>query len=186
MRRSALLLPTGQVMMLGLLGRQLYTAAGQPQASWAPTSRRSPASVVRGQDLQGLRNAVQRPVAGEVVRRRVPKRDELPARADHEQRQRSRVLRAERTVTARWASPPVRWSFRPTSTFRRRWTRVRARCKSSPTASRRSGEGHGEVVRRAGRPRPRTGSRLCGDNWVRGVRRQRRRTFRRPDVRRRK
>ncbi|HEY1654590.1 MAG TPA: hypothetical protein VGF86_05725, partial [Candidatus Tumulicola sp.] len=45
---APLLLPTGQVLVLGYSNVQLYTGAGQPKASWAPAIKTSPAKVTRG------------------------------------------------------------------------------------------------------------------------------------------
>jgi len=44
---SPLLLPTGQVLMLGF-GVSLFNPTGQPQASWAPTITTAPTSVTHG------------------------------------------------------------------------------------------------------------------------------------------
>lgn len=43
-----ILLPTGQVMMLGYSSVTLYTPPGQPQASWAPTIKNAPTSISAG------------------------------------------------------------------------------------------------------------------------------------------
>ncbi|HEX4012796.1 MAG TPA: hypothetical protein VHX17_02765 [Candidatus Cybelea sp.] len=43
-----LLLPTGQVLMLGSGQTVLYTPTGKPQAAWAPTVSKAPANVVPG------------------------------------------------------------------------------------------------------------------------------------------
>jgi hypothetical protein len=43
-----LLLPTGQVLMLGSGGVVLYTPKGKPQAGWAPTISKAPASIMPG------------------------------------------------------------------------------------------------------------------------------------------
>lgn len=45
---APLLLPTGQVMILGYSNVSLYTGSGQPQASWAPTIANVPVSLARG------------------------------------------------------------------------------------------------------------------------------------------
>jgi hypothetical protein len=44
-----LLLPTGQVLMLGYSSVGLYTPSGQPQSSWLPQVTKSPKTVTRGQ-----------------------------------------------------------------------------------------------------------------------------------------
>ena len=60
-----LLLPTGQVMMLGSSGVVLYTPKGKPQAGWAPTITKAPASItpgktykITGTQFNGLSQAV--------------------------------------------------------------------------------------------------------------------------------
>jgi hypothetical protein len=44
-----LLLPTGQVMVLGYSSAALYTPTGQPQASWLPTIKKVSKTLTRGQ-----------------------------------------------------------------------------------------------------------------------------------------
>jgi hypothetical protein len=44
-----LLLPTGQVMVLGYASAELYTPTGKPQASWLPTIKRVAKTLTRGQ-----------------------------------------------------------------------------------------------------------------------------------------
>jgi hypothetical protein len=44
-----ILLPTGQVMMIGYTAIVLYTPTGSPNASWAPTIKTCPSSVTAGQ-----------------------------------------------------------------------------------------------------------------------------------------
>ncbi len=60
-----LLLPTGQVLMLGSGGVVLYTPKGKPQAGWAPTISKAPASItpgktykITGTQFNGLSQAV--------------------------------------------------------------------------------------------------------------------------------
>ena len=64
----------------------LYTPSGQPQASWLPKiGREGNEDREPRKNLSDLGDAVQRFVASDVVWRRVPKRDQLPAGANHEQ-----------------------------------------------------------------------------------------------------
>ena len=43
-----LVLPTGQIMVLGYSSVGLYTPSGQPQSSWLPTIKKVPATLTRG------------------------------------------------------------------------------------------------------------------------------------------
>ncbi|HEY6449132.1 MAG TPA: hypothetical protein VIX60_00445, partial [Candidatus Cybelea sp.] len=45
---APILLPTGQVIMFGYSGVVLYTPSGSPKASWAPTIKTYPATLVAG------------------------------------------------------------------------------------------------------------------------------------------
>ena len=47
-----LLLPTGQVMMLGYSSVVLFTPKGSPQSSWAPTISSVPSTLTRGTTYQ--------------------------------------------------------------------------------------------------------------------------------------
>jgi hypothetical protein len=47
-----LLLPTGQVMMLGYSSVVLFNPSGSPQANWAPTIKTAPSSVTRGKSYK--------------------------------------------------------------------------------------------------------------------------------------
>ena len=72
----------------------LYTPTGSPKASWAAEDQeRAQVSwrAVKRTQISGTQ--FNGSVAGDVVRRRVPKRDELSARAHHEQGDRPRLLR---------------------------------------------------------------------------------------------
>ena len=87
-------------MILGYSSVGLYTPLGIAAIHvGSRTITKVPTTLTRGQTYQISGNAVQRTVAGNGVRRRVPKCDQLSAGADHEQRDRPRVLRAARTVT---------------------------------------------------------------------------------------
>ncbi len=89
-----LVLPTGQVLYTDTAQFiELYTPAGSPNASWAPTIATSPATVsaggtnypLTGTQFNGLSQAVQ-------LRRRLPGRHQLSAGANHQQCERARLL----------------------------------------------------------------------------------------------
>ena len=72
---------------------ELYTPTGNPQAVVGADDQSVADAAHARPHVQDLRHAVQRALASGVVRRRVPERDELPARAHHQQRDRAHVLR---------------------------------------------------------------------------------------------
>jgi len=49
---SPLLLPTGQIMLLGYGSAVLYTPSGSPKAGWAPTIKTAPTSITAGHTYQ--------------------------------------------------------------------------------------------------------------------------------------
>lgn len=49
---SPLLLPTGQIMLLGYSNAVLYTPSGSPKPGWAPTIKTAPTSISAGQTYQ--------------------------------------------------------------------------------------------------------------------------------------
>jgi hypothetical protein len=91
-----LVLPTGQVLYTNSAAYiELYTPAGSPNASWAPTIATSSATVsATGTKLRTYRHAVQRLVASVELRRRLPGRNKFSVGANHQHRDRPRLLRA--------------------------------------------------------------------------------------------
>ena len=133
-----LLLPTGQVLMLGSGGVVLYTPKGKPQAGWAPTISKAPASItpgktykITGTQFNGLSQAVafgdeEQNATGYPL-----------VRITNDAAAAVSTTRA-RTITARWASRPDRKKSGPTSTYPRASRAAKARSWSSPTESPRS------------------------------------------------
>ncbi len=129
-----LLLPTGQVLMLGASGVVLYTPKGKPQAGWAPTITAAPAGItpgktykITGTQFNGLSQAVafgdeeQNATGYPLVR--------ITNDAS------GKVCYARTHDHSTMASPPGRKKSGPTLTCRRRSRAAKARSWSSPTAS---------------------------------------------------